>query len=672
MLPPFEAEMPQVAIETTSNEGRKLAPKVECAQESPQKCLDLLAPQNKTVECKTPDVEIEPVLPHYDAATNDHSENIMHQEYSNTSQLSNQENCSGNAFDEPNLPYSELQLKPSLSSITLPPSDAPTSNSKVIRATKPEESVKDSAPQQEQPMIESATNSNLIREEPKTIASIAPTLKEADNVKPDIHLEWKKMFELRYEEEIPVKKRVAQVTVPRKGVTKPQPVKVQKKHIEGHVERMRKAHEIAIARELQEHQREKNILQPKKKSIQSPNMHSKTPKAVKKASPTKSQSYAQPTKSRLQKAFQAQEPSKEPTVVDHVKETKKSFMKNALEEALQGMTNTMHNNVTSESSNNACQNVKAMWLLESELNGVVDAFLSSTAEESKLIDDAPDTQSPEEMIAQKSFNCHLCMVEMAAHWCCDCTTALCATCLADVGCQLEHHQVERIMPHNQSAIVLNKETESDIAINPKANIKATFFREKTWIRLPLQFCSELSSALASTKMQRASPKILKQFCLVLRKQIELSPTSKTVSAFLDRSRVSDWSADQLRCFLDVVHVTSTILFKHHIDGPAFLKLPPAALHDTFLIHGSFQLHRCLFYRSLLVEMESYRTHNNLPNNLCTSTTTKKPKQKMQNISKPKLKQATKVSNSITTQPLPTQKEKHEVKNHIKAKPVAIT
>ncbi|KDO20455.1 hypothetical protein SPRG_14327 [Saprolegnia parasitica CBS 223.65] len=317
---------------------------------------------------------------------------------------------------------------------------------------------------------------------------------------------------------------------------------------------------------------------------------------------------------------------------------KKELLRSALIVALQTMTDSMygalHGGLQQETE--SLPRRTSMWLLETELQSVVHAFLAASSRpETELPELPPVLESPEELLATKAHHCHLCVTEVAAHWCCDCTTALCSTCLSDVGCQAERHQVERFMVDQQSAIVLGSTSTPALPASlPIVQAADLRLHEKAFLCVPLQLTPELSTVLATTKLQHEPPKSLKQFCLVLRKQLELSPTSKTVAAFLDRSRVSSWSCDELRCFLDVVHVPSTGLHKNKVDGPAFLKLTPAAFHDTFGLRGSFPLQRCLFYRALLMEMESYRDKYSLPSNLTRLSASDKTTMKKKKLKKP--------------------------------------
>ncbi|EQC42643.1 hypothetical protein SDRG_00371 [Saprolegnia diclina VS20] len=441
---------------------------------------------------------------------------------------------------------------------------------------------------------------------------------------PTVHSEWKNMFELRCDDPPPI---ISPQAPPQ---PKPPRIRVQKKHTEGHVGRMRKNHEIAEVERARCAPEPATVPPatsaptttsaelPAKPAPAKTNRQQSAPARTK---PPSTKASVRPliatkrptsaTSSRLAKAMAPPVLPRPPP--------KKELLRSALIVALQNMTDSMYGALHggTQQETEPLPRRTSMWLRETELQSVVHAFLgSSSRPETSLPELPPVLESPEELLATKAHHCHLCVTEVAAHWCCDCTTALCSTCLSDVGCQAERHQVERFVVDQQSAIVLGSiSTPALPASLPVTKPAELRLHEKAFLCVPLQLTPELSAVVATTKLQHEPPKSLKQFCLVLRKQLELSPTSKTVAAFLDRSRVSSWSCDELRCFLDVVHVPSSGLHKLKVDGPAFLKLTPAALHDTFGLRGSFPLQRCLFYRALLVEMECYRDKYGLPSNL---------------------------------------------------------
>ncbi|OQR83256.1 hypothetical protein ACHHYP_14890 [Achlya hypogyna] len=465
----------------------------------------------------------------------------------------------------------------------------------------------------------------------------------------DVHSEWKRMFELRYED-------AHVVTPPAADASAPKRRPVQKKHVTGHVERMRRNHAIALA----ETAASSTVPTEAAPSAAAPSTLISTTAKPTKVTARPSTATARPTAAAAKDskrtapissgtrgakaavaAPEAVGASKRPASATTrkprttttpealaptaAKPSKKEFFRSALVVALQAMTDSMHFAIRGQ-QDAPLPTTTAMWIVAAELQRVVDAFLATTAPATSTPSLPPLVESPEEQLAQRAHQCHLCVVAVAQHWCCDCSAALCAACLTDVGCQGERHQVERFMPENQAPVVLGATATAPLAAPPATGDR---FREKAWVCLPLQLTPELSAVLATTKMQRESPKTLKQFCLVLRKQLELTPTAPTVAGFLDRSALSTWSPDHLRCFLDVVHVPSAMLFQHHVDGCAFSKLTPAALHDTFGLKGSFQLHRCLFYRALLVEMEAYRHRYGLPANISApkKVAKKKPKPK---------------------------------------------
>ncbi|KAF0701590.1 Aste57867_7978 [Aphanomyces stellatus] len=331
----------------------------------------------------------------------------------------------------------------------------------------------------------------------------------------------------------------------------------------------------------------------------------------------------QPNKTMAYRVQSAPLPLKYAKPVAEPPKTKTMFIREAIPLALKAMTETME--IAYQRGGDG-ENV-GIWLTQDEFQHVVDAYLSATSsvEDGMPLASMPPMDICEELLDQ-STKCHLCLALVAEFWCCECTTAMCHTCLKDVCCKQLRHQVEVYVPVGKLATgVDTKPMKTALQPTPLAE------KQKSVVFLPLTVGPILVARLCNTRLHGQDTKSLKQLCMLLRKQIEMQPLSKVILGFLDRSCVSTWSADALRCFLDVIHVPSAKMIERQVTGDQFLRLSVPSLHDTFGIATSFALHRCLFYRALLSLVDQWCRMNAAP--MSTALVTAKPEKLRKKIAK---------------------------------------
>ncbi|KAF0753465.1 hypothetical protein AaE_005698 [Aphanomyces astaci] len=284
--------------------------------------------------------------------------------------------------------------------------------------------------------------------------------------------------------------------------------------------------------------------------------------------------------------------------------SKTTFIREAIPLALQAMTETMQMSLQRGGDGNH----SGIWLTSEELDGVVDAFLATTStfeSAAASLVAVPPLDACEQLLTTLA-TCHLCLTDGSEFWCCNCSTALCAQCLHDVCCKQLHHHVEVYIPVSN----LSTPAVTSNAMRPRGDKPRKLAEKQLELAfVPLAAGPALQAQLTTTHLAGCDSKTLKQFCMLLRKQIEMQPMCKVTLGFLDRTCITQWSPDDLRCFLDVIHVPSAVLAEQNVTGDHFLRLSVPALHDTYGIVGSFPLHRCLFYRSLLSFVDQWiRSH----------------------------------------------------------------
>ncbi|ETW00435.1 hypothetical protein, variant 1 [Aphanomyces invadans] len=284
-----------------------------------------------------------------------------------------------------------------------------------------------------------------------------------------------------------------------------------------------------------------------------------------------------------------------PAVAPPPLKPKATFIRDAIPLALQAMTETMQMALQRGGDGDH----SGIWMTSRELETVVDAFLTTSsdfhgaAEPSLVGVPSPDLS---EQLTTSTATCHLCLSSTSEHWCCECSTALCPQCLQDVCCNQLRHHVEVYVPTLSASTNLGvqRRGEKQLKLAEKqADLKF----------VPLVVGSALLDQLRTTRLAGCDGKALKQFCMLLKKQIEMQPMSKF--EFLDRSCITAWSPEEVRGFLDVLRIPSDAFADRNVAGDQFLRLSVPALHDTYGITGSFPLHRCLFYRSLLSFMDQW-------------------------------------------------------------------
>ncbi|KAH9132198.1 hypothetical protein AeRB84_021324 [Aphanomyces euteiches] len=296
---------------------------------------------------------------------------------------------------------------------------------------------------------------------------------------------------------------------------------------------------------------------------------------------------------------QPRQPVKNPSTTEGSK-SKTMFIREAIPLALKNMTEMMQMALQrTPGDTDGKEPDIGIWLTAKELDHVVETFLSTSAIPLTAM---PLASMPPldmcETLLDSSTKCHLCLATTAEFWCCECTTALCPDCLHDVGCKQMQHHVEVYTPSP------NKPKPADV--RPAGANKMTLTEKRSQLDfLPLTVGASLAARLRPTRMHGHDTKTLKQLCMLVRKQIEMQPLSKVILDFLERSSITKWTPNELQCFLDVIQIPSGKFIERNVSGDQFLRLSVVSLHDTYGVVQSFQLHRCLFYRSLLALLDEW-------------------------------------------------------------------